>query len=301
VKTIAHLSDLHVGRDDPAVAAGLLSELDALRPDVVAVSGDLTQRARTRQFRAARAFLDRLPRPLLTVPGNHDIPLFDVVRRFAAPLKRYRRWIGEPCPCLVVDDLAVLGINTARSNTWKDGRVSFEQIDLIRTELGPLPARVFKVVMAHHPFLPPPDDPSPPLVGRSTEALHAADDAGVDLLLAGHLHVGYAGEVRARHVSARRSMLVSQAGTAISNRHRGEPNAYNVLRVETRRVEFELRVWNGREFEARSRRTWTREGDEWLGPGEPTAASPAPPGAPAPAPAPAPGAPPGSARTPGRG
>jgi 3',5'-cyclic AMP phosphodiesterase CpdA len=268
VRTLAHLSDLHFGRDDPAVTVALLSDLHEVGPDLVAVSGDLTQRARSRQFRAARGFLDRITFPLVAVPGNHDIPLFDVARRSLAPLKRYRRWIGDPCPCLVQDGLAVLGVNTARSNTWKDGRVSFEQIDLIRTRLGPLPADVFKVVMTHHPFLPPPDDPSPPLVGRGAEALHAADDAGVDLLLSGHLHVGYSGEVRARHVSARRSMLVSQAGTAISNRHRGEPNAYNVLRVDTRRVEFELRLWNGRDFEPRARRTWGRDGEEWVGEGE---------------------------------
>ena len=90
MRTVAHLSDLHFGREDPRVVEAVLQDVDAQHPDLVVVSGDLTQRARRGQFQAARAFLDRFKAPVLVVPGNHDIPLFDLARRFFRPLKRYR-------------------------------------------------------------------------------------------------------------------------------------------------------------------------------------------------------------------
>ena len=109
MKTIAHLSDLHFGREDPAVVAGVVRELEIRKPSLVAVSGDLTQRARTGQFRAARAFLDRLPAPIVVVPGNHDIPLFNVFARWLAPLGGYREHINaDPEPFFHDEALAVM-------------------------------------------------------------------------------------------------------------------------------------------------------------------------------------------------
>ncbi len=146
--------------------------------------------------------------------------------RFARPLARFRRYIDEEVdPFFSTDALAVLGMNTARSNTWKDGRISLAQIDGLRRRLGPLPPHVSKVLVTHHPFLPPPGDPSPPLVGRAAEALQAAEACGVDLVLAGHLHRGYTGDIRTHHVDIRRGILVAQAGTAVSHRVRNEPTA----------------------------------------------------------------------------
>src|SRR5438309_1078181 len=129
---IAHLSDVHFGAHDPAIVAALEELLPQLKPDLVVVSGDFTQRARVEQYRLACEFLDRLERAGLTVlgvPGNHDIPLYDIARRFARPLHRYQRHIdNELCPWFENDQIAVLGINTARSLTFKDGRISHEQM-----------------------------------------------------------------------------------------------------------------------------------------------------------------------------
>src|SRR5438445_2755469 len=141
---IAHISDLHFGTEDPAVAEGLLADLATQQPALVVNSGDLTQRARAGQFRAARAFLDRIPFPQLTVPGNHDIPFYDVARRFLSPLSRYRRYITpDLAPRFESEQFVVLGVNTARSATWKNGRISLEQIEEIRGELYALPFATF--------------------------------------------------------------------------------------------------------------------------------------------------------------
>jgi 3',5'-cyclic AMP phosphodiesterase CpdA len=261
---IAHISDLHFGREDPPVAAALMEELHVRKPLMVAVSGDLTQRALAGQFRAARAYLDRLPGAVLVVPGNHDVPLWDVLSRFARPLSNYRRHLtAELMPFFHREDLAVMGLNTARSWTFKNGRVSWEQIHEIRERFAPLPERVFKVLVTHHPFVPAPGDPEPSVVGRGFHALQAAEAAGVDLLLAGHLHLGFSGDVRAHHLSIRRSMLVAQAGTAISVRTRKEPNTYNWITIEPPHLNIEVRGWSGAGFSTLSLTRWVKRDTEW--------------------------------------
>src|SRR5512142_2166688 len=133
---LVHLSDLHFGEHDDDLVAAVEQSVDSLKPDVVVVSGDFTQRARTEQFKEACEFLERLRdggHEVLGVPGNHDVPLYDVLRRFLSPLTRYRRYIDETlCPFVELRGVAVLGINTARSLTFKDGRISKDQVEFIR-------------------------------------------------------------------------------------------------------------------------------------------------------------------------
>jgi 3',5'-cyclic AMP phosphodiesterase CpdA len=165
--------------------------------------------------------------------------------------------------------MAVMGMNTARSNTWKNGRVSAVQIDDLRRRLGPLPPHVLKVLVTHHPFLPPPGDPSPPLVGRAAEALRAAEACGVDLVLAGHLHRGYTGDIRTHHVDIQRTILVAQAGTATSHRIRNEANSYNVIRLSPEGLRFSLRVWDGKHFHETGFAEYVKRGLDWLPAGGP--------------------------------
>lgn len=265
MRRLAHLSDLHFGREDPALVRAALADLHELGPDLVVVSGDLTQRARRAQFTAAAAFLNGLPAPRLVVAGNHDIPLFDLPRRLLDPLGRFRRHITSDLdPVYVDDEIAVLGLNTARPSRWKDGRVSARQIAVIADHLGALPDGLFKIVVTHHPFVPEEAEPRAERLQRSREAAAAAEAGGVELLLCGHLHQGRVADLREHHTSLARSILVAQAGTAFSHRRRGEPNAYNLVTIEPPRVTFEVRVAAGTRFQTgavvryeRVRRDWT--------------------------------------------
>lgn len=249
MRRVAHISDLHFGEHDERAAAALLASLERDRPSVVAVSGDLTRRARRREFERARAFFDEVPFPLVVVPGNHDVPLYNVVARFAWPLARFRRFIAADLTPLFVDaEVAVLGINTARSCTIQSGRISHEQIEFIGRRFHELGHDRFKVLVSHHPFLPHPDRGDLPLVGRGALALATLERVGVQVLLTGHLHLGFTGDVTAHYPAIRRSMLVVQAGTALSKRLRGQPNAYNLLTIELPRLRCEARVYDGEDF-----------------------------------------------------
>jgi predicted MPP superfamily phosphohydrolase len=248
VRILAHLSDLHFGRVDRAVLEPLRRQLAMLAPDLVVVSGDLTQRAKRRQFREARAFLDTLPQPQLIVPGNHDMPLYNLLARFRDPLARYRRIIASDVePAYVDDEVAVLGINTARSLAFKGGRVSREQLERVRTVLCGVDGDRTRILVTHHPFV-------------ADDALARCD---IDLLLAGHLHATDIGRAVQRASIGGRSALRVQAGTATSRRTRAEPNAFNVLRIRPRRIEVEQFTLRGGRFAPALRESFERPEREW--------------------------------------
>lgn len=266
MRTIAHISDLHFGRIDPKVVEALLQDLEARRPDLIVISGDLTQRARRSQFAAARDFLDRLPSRHMVVPGNHDIPVYNLLARFANPFANYHRYIGRDVnPFWHDEEIAVLGLNTARSVIldFAEGRVNRNQMERICGVFRTAGDDLFKIVFTHHPFLPPPDAPSTRLVGRAVRALRALEDAGVDLLLAGHLHRAYSGDIMTHHTHVQRSILVAQASTATSTRLREEPNAYNLITLDRPDLSFEVRSWEGARFTGGLRSRYRKEGTRW--------------------------------------
>src|SRR5215207_7789687 len=250
MRTIAHISDLHFGRIDPAVVEGLVEDLSSRNPSLLVVSGDFTQRARARQYRHAAAYLQRLPTPQLVVPGNHDIPLFDVIRRVFFPLTRYRKFITtDMTPAYSDEELFVLGVNTARSFTHKSGWISAEQLRDVKQRVCKVPAKVFRVVVTHHPFLPPPRDPHADVIRHGETYIDELEDCGVDMLLAGHLHLAYHDDLRSHYKSAKRSILSVQAGTATSTRRRGEPNAYNWITLSAGNqglCTVAVRAWNAK-------------------------------------------------------
>ncbi|MDT7781220.1 MAG: hypothetical protein QOC99_3732 [Acidobacteriota bacterium] len=245
MRKIVHLSDLHFGHIDAAVIEPLAEAVGKATPSLVVVSGDLTQRARTRQFQEARAFLDRLPHPQIVVPGNHDVPLYDVLSRFARPLEKFRRYISDDLePFYEDEEMVVAGLNTARSLTRKYGRVNKEQVARLRERLCQYPDELVKVVVTHHPFDLPPGADEREIVGRAGMAMEALAACGADLLLAGHLHVGHTGHTAERYRIHGHSALYVQAGTATSTRGRGESNSFNLIRLKHPHIQVERRMWN---------------------------------------------------------
>lgn len=247
MRTLVHLSDLHFGRVDAAVLEPLCRRVAELRPDVVVVSGDLTQRARPAQFREARQFLDRLPQPQVVVPGNHDVPLYNLLLRFVRPLGGYRRHISENVePHHVDEEVAVVGMNTARSYIFKGGTIARRQLERLRARLCDLPREVVRIVVTHHPLDLPEGGSARDLVGRARRAMALFAHCGADLLLSGHMHAGFVGNTAARYRLGGYSALLVQAGTATSTRIRGENNSFNVIRIDAPRIEVQRQTWDAR-------------------------------------------------------
>ncbi len=261
MKVIAHLSDPHFGTQSPAIADALLAEIDGgtgPRTSLVALSGDLTQRAKRPQFREARAFLDQLPCPHLVVPGNHDVPMYNVIERLTDPLGRYREHITDDLsPTYTDDTLAVAGIATAHGRTIKDGRITRAQIEAAREYFANNGRSQWKIVVAHHPFHGP-DVADSDLADGATDALVAFRSAGVHLILTGHLHLAYSGESAMRDEDHR--IISVHAGTCMSSRTRGEPNNYNRITFDKDQVTIQLRVWDGTKFIAGHAKTYQRSG-----------------------------------------
>lgn len=249
MKSIVHLSDLHFGTEDKTVLAALLADLDGVtapKPTLVAISGDLTQRARAKQFQAARNFLDSLLIPYIVVPGNHDVPLYDLFSRFLRPLELYQQYItNDLTPVFMEDELVVMGITTAHGLTHKHGRVTKEMVDEVCRKLSASTA-AWKVLVAHHPFVIPHGVHDRPVKGADF-AMPQFESCGLDVILGGHLHVSHASD-NAGFRSEDKKVICVAAGTAISTRLRGEANSYNRLSIEGEVLTVYHRTWNGSAF-----------------------------------------------------
>lgn len=227
---ILQISDTHFGTEVPAVVEALLALTRDLPPDLVVYSGDVTQRARPREFAAARAFLERIGAPhVLTLPGNHDIPLFNLALRVFAPYANFAACFGDDLePSFESDELLVLGVNTTRARFHTDGEVSRAQIERVSRRLRGARPEQLRVVVTHQPvYVSRPQDRKDLLRGHD-EALPAWSSAGADVVLGGHIHLP---QIHSLRLGLPRALWCVQAGTATSSRVRWEaPNSLNLIR-----------------------------------------------------------------------
>jgi 3',5'-cyclic AMP phosphodiesterase CpdA len=225
---IALAADLHFGSVPEGLAEELRTLIDAQKPDVVVIAGDLTLRARRREFEQARVWLSSFDAPTLVLPGNHDLPYFNLVQRFRKPFHRYRHAANGTglMPVIERADGMVLGFNTTRSwqphLRWQEGTARLRDIEAAKVALSSAPADRFKAVAAHHPLMKVPGLPRAEPVRRAKLALSAFAESGVDLVMSGHIHQSYAVETEVGGWP----MLAVGAPTALSSRKRGEANGF---------------------------------------------------------------------------
>lgn len=233
MSVILQISDTHLGTEVPAVVDALLAFARELAPDLLVFSGDITQRARPREFAAARALVERIAAPhLIALPGNHDIPLFNLVLRAFAPYANYRAHFGDDLePSFESDELLVLGVNTTRARFHTDGEVSAAQLERVSRRLRAARREQLRVVVTHQPvYVSRPRDRKD-LVRNHDLALRAWSAAGADVVLGGHIHLPQIHRLRELGADVSRAMWCVQAGTATSSRVRWEaPNSFNVIR-----------------------------------------------------------------------
>jgi 3',5'-cyclic AMP phosphodiesterase CpdA len=268
---IAHLSDLHFGHHDEALAATLAPELEQQGFDLIVISGDFTQDGTEDEFRIARAFIDSLHAPVFAVPGNHDVPQKNLLRRLFSPYAHYRRYIsGDLEPLLELPGVVLAGLSTARRITpdmnWSNGFVDARQLDAMEERLANTAPNAIRIVVAHHPLLyPETGEPKRQRrVRRADRALEKLWHLGVRLVLSGHFHLSY---VRIHHAPGevgegvpdglRRAtvapILVAQTSSTTSTRLRGHPNAYNLIEIEGDTIEIAVREWVDGKWRTRER------------------------------------------------
>ena len=258
---LIHVSDLHFGHHDPKAAASLAADIASQKPDLIVASGDFTQVGSKEEFILARAFLDTLDAPVFAVPGNHDVPAINILRRFLNPYGLYRRYIDKNLePFLEMGGVVFVGMRTARRArlewNWGHGTISRDQLEHLEHRFAQASPDAIRVIVAHHPLL----FPTAPMmqktkrVKRADEALETFAGLGVRLVLSGHFHLSYVrvheqpGTVKEgtpdglRRASAA-PILVAQTSSTTSTRLRGHPNAYNLISIEGDHIQIDVREW----------------------------------------------------------
>jgi 3',5'-cyclic AMP phosphodiesterase CpdA len=232
VSTLLQISDAHFGTEQEPVVSALLALSARVQPELVVLSGDITQRARRAQFQAAREFVDDLQRPAIAIPGNHDIPLYNIIARIFFPYGNYMRAFGDTLePMFESESFLVVCANTTRPKRHKDGEISEDQVARISDRLRGAAREQLRVVVTHQPVhvIRPEDEEN--LLHGSEHAVRAWADAGADIVMGGHIHLPYVRPLTDRFPSLSRRIWAVQAGTAASWRIRGRiPNSVNVLK-----------------------------------------------------------------------
>jgi len=245
VSLLLQISDLHFGTEQPPVLNALAALVAEHKPQLLIVSGDITQRARRSQFRAARRYIDSLGIPhFLALPGNHDIPLFNIAARALSPYANYLREFGPSLdPEIELTDVLAIGVNTTVAQWHTDGRVDAEAIARVEARLRNAKPRQLRLVVVHQPVhVPRLAEKKNLLVGRDA-AVRAWTAAGADLILGGHIHLPYVRPLGERYPGLPRRIWGVQAGTAVSDRIREDaPNSVNLIRYEPARSTLECTV-----------------------------------------------------------
>lgn len=248
MRRLLHISDLHFGRINPELLTGLIRFVKEKPCDLAVISGDLTQRARASQFKQAQDFLKELSVKQFIIPGNHDIPLYNVFRRVLRPFSNYFKYISQDVePTFEDEEIALVGLSTV--SRWSvEGSFRTKSLEALKEKLDKVPTHLIKILVAHHQV------PHDVLAKQSLE---------FDLCLAGHTH--HASSTLREGIDKRRHIVI-QAGTVFSTRLRGSPNSFNIIQIETNRISVQRFQWEpeAKTFYAKEEAVYSRASSGWV-------------------------------------
>lgn len=253
MKKILHLSDLHFGTERPGLTALLIKDCLQLKPDIIIVSGDLTQRATLKQYQAARKFLSHFHNQrVLCVPGNHDISLYNLLERFFFPFRKYQQWIASTlCAAYSDKDLAILGINSVTPYKSMGGYVTDEQLSLVIKFFEKQPSNITRIIVMHHNLI---KSERHKIINDADKIISVFKRLNIHIVLSGHIHYPWIEAIESENSS--HSLYILTAGTAISYRTI-QPNSYNIIEIHDRTFNFIVREFTGNKFLNKEQHTLT--------------------------------------------
>jgi len=245
--TIVHISDPHFGTEDRQIVNVLLSEINSLSPELVVISGDLTQRALNKQFKKAKDFITKINSPKIVIPGNHDIPLYNLFKRYFSSFDKYKRFIYPvKYPEHKTDKLVVVGVNTSTPFRSQSGRIKEEDIEYLKKYFALIEPTVIKGVVVHHNIIPYSGLKGSSVLGNNEIFLKEMNDLGVNLIFAGHLHKSTTKSYKNNEEN--KETILLQAGTCISKRLRHEENTFLIIKTDKQSINITSKVYNGSKF-----------------------------------------------------
>ena len=251
MRTLIHVSDLHFGRIDRKIANQMVKTFINIKPDMVVVSGDFTQRAKIAQFISARSFLNNFKKANIkyfAVPGNHDVePFSKPINRIFKPFHTYKKYISEDLePMYCDDEIALAGINTARASNLKNGNINLEQMEKVTEWFKTLSRDITKIIVTHHPLDLPTQYKAKKIIHKAGKIIKHFSAQSIDVYLSGHYHRSSIITTAERYGVKDYSAIAVQAGT-ISTRSRGEMPSFNVLTIDKKAIQINTCLWNADE------------------------------------------------------
>lgn len=254
---IVHISDPHFGTEDPVITNCLIRDVNKLNPDVIILSGDLTQRALKKQFLKASNLIKRLKAPKIVIPGNHDIPLYNFIERFINPFGRYKKYIStKEYPEFNTEHFSIIGVNTSTPFRSQKGRIKEEDIAYLQKYFFDKSADLVKGVVVHHNAFPFEGLKGNSALENTNHFLSAMNKCGVDFIFAGHLHRSIIHSFNEAGVN--NNLIMLQAGTCVSSRLRKENNTFLVIKSTIEKYRIDFYVYNGESFQKTNSQTFDR-------------------------------------------
>lgn len=265
---ILHISDTHFGTEVPAVVEAIVKQAVALKPDIVILSGDVTQRARRAEFAAAKEFFTRIGAPVhLAVPGNHDLPLYDVFTRSLNPYRFYRKFFGPRQQVWHDGRMAIACLDATHPLRHTRGKTKLKSArDLLESARRAIGPNGLLGVAEHQPLDVKIPNDMPEILMNAAQTAQLFAEYRVDIVFSGHVHFPLIRDTR-ELFRLPRHFIISGAGTAVSRRTRSNaPNSFNVVDIRDGGVAIALHAYQPQgDFEVAHQAVFSRDEGGWRG------------------------------------
>jgi 3',5'-cyclic AMP phosphodiesterase CpdA len=240
---IIHISDLHFGLHKEELIPYFLTDINKIKPEIILISGDMTHRATSSQYKLLQKFINELPGLVLTVPGNHDIPLNNVFERLLYPFKHYKRYISQELMVHAeIGGVKILGVNSVNPFVIKDGKLSSQTLENIKNYFAS-PFAGVNLLFFHHNFDYVEGLHKP--LQNYNQFLNCLKESSIHIVCTGHLHFASVGLIQKNNDQP---CLRLHAGSLLCQRNRDGRHSYYSIELHKENCRLDWRVFKDNQF-----------------------------------------------------